>query len=358
MTVSGAAGAAVTNAITLRDVNKTYGEFQALHDITLDIPAGSLTALLGPSGSGKSTLLRAIAGLDEPDSGSIAIDGREVTHLPPQRRGIGFVFQHYAAFKHLTVRNNVAFGLKIRKRPKAEITERVDNLLEIVGLSGFQNRYPTQLSGGQRQRMALARALAVDPKVLLLDEPFGALDAKVREDLRTWLRRLHDEVHVTTVLVTHDQAEALDVSDRIVVLNKGQIEQIGPPTEVYDNPANSFVMSFLGAVASLNGALVRPHDIRVGRTPEMAIARGDGTAESTGVLRATIDRIVYLGFEVRVELTNAATAAPFTAQITRGDAEALALKEGDTVYVRATRVPQIAGQSQVPEIGTQELTTA
>jgi ABC-type sulfate/molybdate transport systems ATPase subunit len=233
------------------------------------------------------------------------------------------VFQHYAAFKHLTVRDNVAFGLKIRKQPKADIKEKVDNLLEVVGLAGFQTRYPNQLSGGQRQRMALARALAVNPEVLLLDEPFGALDAKVREDLRAWLRRLHDEVHVTTVLVTHDQAEALDVADRIAVLNKGRIEQVGTPTEVYDSPANAFVMSFLGTVSSLNGILVRPHDIRVGRNPEMAIAADDGTAESTGVTRATIDRIAYLGFEVRVELTSATTGGPFTAQITRGDAEAL-----------------------------------
>ncbi len=339
----------MTDAITLRGVNKRYGQFAALEDIDFTVPSGSLTALLGPSGSGKSTLLRAIAGLDEPDSGTITIDGRDVTHVPPQRRGIGFVFQHYAAFKHMTVRDNVAFGLKIRKLPKAEINTKVDNLLETVGLSGFQTRYPAQLSGGQRQRMALARALAVDPHVLLLDEPFGALDAKVREDLRAWLRRLHDEVHVTTVLVTHDQSEALDVSDRIAVLNKGRIEQVGSPTEVYDSPANGFVMSFLGAVSSLNGILVRPHDIRVGRNPEMAIAAGDGTAESTGVIRATIDRIVYLGFEVRVELTSAPTGTPFTAQITRGDAEALGLTEGDTVYVRVTRVPPIGGTSQVPQ---------
>ena len=338
----------MTDAITLRGVNKHYGEFAALEDIDFSVPSGSLTALLGPSGSGKSTLLRVIAGLDEPDTGAITIDGRDVTHVPPQRRGIGFVFQHYAAFKHLTVRDNVAFGLKIRKRPRAEVRAKVDNLLETVGLAGFQTRYPAQLSGGQRQRMALARALAVDPRVLLLDEPFGALDAKVREDLRAWLRRLHDEVHVTTVLVTHDQSEALDVADRIAVLNKGRIEQIGSPAEVYDSPANEFVMSFLGAVSSLNGILVRPHDIRVGRNPEMAIAAGDGTAESTGVIKATIDRIVYLGFEVRVELTSAPTGAPFTAQITRGDAEALRLREGDTVFVRATRVPPIAGASQVP----------
>jgi sulfate/thiosulfate transport system ATP-binding protein len=332
----------MTNAIVVQGANKRYGNFVALDNVDFEVPAGSLTALLGPSGSGKSTLLRAIAGLDQPDSGTITINGRDVTRVPPQRRDIGFVFQHYAAFKHMTVRDNVAFGLKIRKRPKAEIAEKVDNLLKIVGLSGFQGRYPNQLSGGQRQRMALARALAVDPQVLLLDEPFGALDAKVREDLRAWLRRLHDEVHVTTVLVTHDQAEALDVADRIAVLRDGRIEQVGSPTDVYDTPANAFVMSFLGAVSSLNGTLVRPHDIRVGRKPDMAIAPGDGTSESTGVVRATIDRIVMLGFEVRVELTSAATGRPFIAQITRGDTEALGLAEGDTVYVRATRVPSIA----------------
>ena len=332
----------------MRGANKHYGDFAALDNVDFDVPSGSLTALLGPSGSGKSTLLRAIAGLDQPDTGTVTINGRDVTGVPPQRRGIGFVFQHYAAFKHLTVRDNVAFGLKIRKRPKSEIKEKVDNLLEVVGLSGFQARYPNQLSGGQRQRMALARALAVDPKVLLLDEPFGALDAKVREDLRAWLRRLHDEVHVTTVLVTHDQAEALDVADRIAVLNKGRIEQVGSPTDVYDAPANAFVMSFLGAVSSLNGTLVRPHDIRVGRTPDMAIASSDDSVQATGVLRATIDRIVMLGFEVRVELTSAADKTPFTAQVTRGDAEALGLTEGDTVYVRATRVPALPGGSESP----------
>jgi sulfate transport system ATP-binding protein len=335
----------VTNAIVVRGANKRYGDFAALDNVDFEVPTGSLTALLGPSGSGKSTLLRAIAGLDQPDTGTITINGRDVTRVPPQRRDIGFVFQHYAAFRHLTVRDNVAFGLKIRRRPKAEIADKVDNLLEVVGLSGFQTRYPSQLSGGQRQRMALARALAVDPQVLLLDEPFGALDAKVREDLRAWLRRLHDDVHVTTVLVTHDQAEALDVADRIAVLKDGRIEQVGSPSAVYDTPANAFVMSFLGAVSSLNGTLVRPHDIRVGRSPDMKIAGDDDTTESAGVVRATIDRVVMLGFEVRVELTNAATGGPFTAQITRGDAQALGLKEGDTVYVRATRVPPIPGEA-------------
>lgn len=342
----------MSDAIVVRGANKHYGDFAALDNVDFEVPDGSLTALLGPSGSGKSTLLRAIAGLDQPDTGTITINGRDVTNVPPQRRGIGFVFQHYAAFKHLTVRDNVAFGLKIRKRPKAEITEKVDNLLEVVGLAGFQTRYPNQLSGGQRQRMALARALAVDPQVLLLDEPFGALDAKVREDLRAWLRRLHDEVHVTTVLVTHDQSEALDVADRIAVLNKGRIEQVGSPEEVYDAPANAFVMSFLGAVSSLNGSLVRPHDIRVGRKPDMAIASSDESVQATGVLRAVIDRIVMLGFEVRVELHSATDQTPFTAQITRGDAEALGLKEGDTVYVRATRVPPLPGGTEVPHSDT------
>ncbi|MDQ1179709.1 MULTISPECIES: sulfate/molybdate ABC transporter ATP-binding protein [unclassified Rhodococcus (in: high G+C Gram-positive bacteria)] len=329
--------------ISVRGARKNYGDFAALDDVSLDIPSGSLTALLGPSGSGKSTLLRSIAGLEELDSGVVVIAGDDVTTVSPQKRDIGFVFQHYAAFKHLTVRKNVAFGLEIRKRPKAEIDERVDQLLDIVGLSGFQTRFPAQLSGGQRQRMALARALAVDPRVLLLDEPFGALDAKVRADLRTWLRRLHDEVHVTTVLVTHDQQEALDVADRIAVMNKGRIEQVGAPRDLYDTPANDFVMSFLGEVSRLNGQLVRPHDIRVGRTPDLANAQQTGTAENAGVLRATVERVVHLGFEVRVELRNGATNELFFAQITRGDNEALGLQSGETVYVRATRVPVIPG---------------
>ncbi|KAA0925873.1 MULTISPECIES: sulfate/molybdate ABC transporter ATP-binding protein [Rhodococcus] len=336
--------------ISVVGANKHYGDFAALDDVSIDIPKGSLTALLGPSGSGKSTLLRSIAGLEQLDSGRVVLAGQDVTWVSPQRREIGFVFQHYAAFKHLTVRDNVAFGLQIRKRPKAEIAKKVDELLEIVGLAGFQSRYPAQLSGGQRQRMALARALAVDPQVLLLDEPFGALDAKVRADLRTWLRRLHDEVHVTTVLVTHDQEEALDVADRIAVLNKGRIEQVGSPEDLYDRPANNFVMSFLGQVAKLNGLLVRPHDIRVGRDPSLAQAQASGTAESAGVTRAVVERVVHLGFEVKVELKNAATGELFAAQITRGDSEALGLREGETVYVRATRVPKIADASDADAI--------
>ncbi|HWH93202.1 MAG TPA: TOBE-like domain-containing protein [Baekduia sp.] len=314
--------------ISVASVNKHYGEFQALHDVTIDIASGSLTALLGPSGSGKSTLLRVIAGLEVPDDGHVVIEDRDVTDVPPQRRDIGFVFQHYAAFKHMTVRDNVAFGLKVRKRPKAEITAKVDELLGIVGLAGYQERYPAQLSGGQRQRMALARALAVEPKVLLLDEPFGALDANVRAELRAWLRRLHEEVHVTTVLVTHDQEEAMELADSIVVLNAGRVEQVGAPRELYDAPANEFVMGFLGPVARLGGGLVRPHDL---------VLRPEPDGSST---EAQVTRIVHLGFEVRVELELAGDGA-VAAQLTRHEAEQLELAEGDIVYVRSGSAPAV-----------------
>lgn len=280
-------------------------------------------------------MLRSIAGLEQPDSGTIIIDDADVTNVTPQRRGIGFVFQHYAAFKHLTVRENIGFGLKIRKRPAAEITKKVDELVDIVGLAGFHSRYPNQLSGGQRQRLALARALAINLKVLLLDEPFGALDAKVREDLRSWLRRLHAEFNITTVLVTHDQQEALDVADQIVVLNKGRIEQVGSPTELYDHPANDFLLSFLGQVSTLGGKIVRPHDIRLGRAPDLAAQRNE--VAETDVVSATVDRVVFLGFEVRVELHETDSGTPFTAQITRGDALALGVEAGELIFARATR---------------------
>jgi sulfate transport system ATP-binding protein len=309
--------------ISVTSVDKHYGDFQALHDVSVDVRPGSLTALLGPSGSGKSTLLRVIAGLEVPDAGTVVIEDRDVTAVPPQRRDIGFVFQHYAAFKHMTVRDNVAFGLKVRKRPKAEVAAKVDELLGIVGLAGYQERYPSQLSGGQRQRMALARALAVQPKVLLLDEPFGALDANVRAELRAWLRRLHEEVHVTTVLVTHDQEEAMELADEIVVLNEGRVEQAGAPRALYDAPANPFVMGFLGPVARLGGGLVRPHDL------VLAVdAGGDGAVE------AQVTRIVHLGFEVRVELALAGDGE-VEVQLTRHEAQELELAEGDIVYVRA-----------------------
>src|SRR6187549_1532709 len=250
-------------SIDVTGLNKTFGDFVALDNVNVSLPTGQLTALLGPSGGGKSTLLRVIAGLETADTGEVTIEGVNATKLPPQKRNVGFVFQHYAVFKHMTVAKNVAFGLTIRKRPKDEIAARVDELLKLVHLDGFAHRYPSQLSGGQRQRMALARALAVQPRVLLLDEPFGALDATVRKELRAWLRRLHDEVHVTTVFVTHDQEEAMEVAEQIVVLNHGRIEQEGTPRELYEEPANEFVMSFVGPVNQLHGHYVRPHDIDI-----------------------------------------------------------------------------------------------
>jgi sulfate transport system ATP-binding protein len=309
--------------IAAQHICKRFGDFVALDDVDLQVETGQLTALLGPSGGGKSTLLRIIGGLEEADSGSVHIDGAEATGIPAQRRNVGFVFQHYAAFKHLSVYRNVAFGLEIRKRPKAEIRKRVGELLDLVHLEQFADRLPSQLSGGQRQRMALARALAVEPKVLLLDEPFGALDAQVRKELRDWLRRLHDEVHVTTVFVTHDQEEALEVSDSLVVINHGRIEQVGSPNDLYDHPANDFVMGFLGPVTRLGGALVRPHDIEV------------LTADSVGATEARVRRLTRIGFEVRAEL-DAGDSTPYV-QLTRGQAEILDLAEGSVVWLRPAR---------------------
>jgi len=321
--------------ITVSSVTKRYGDFLALDDVSLEIPEGSLSALLGPSGSGKSTLLRIIAGLEEPDAGTVSIEGRDATTDSPQDRGIGFVFQHYAAFKHMTVRDNVGFGLSVRKRPKAEIAGRVDELLGIVGLSGYQDRYPGQLSGGQRQRMALARALAVEPRVLLLDEPFGALDANVRADLREWLRRLHEEVPVTTLLVTHDQEEAMEITDRIAVMNGGRIEQDGAPLDLYDRPRNDFVMGFLGPVATLDGQLVRPHDLHLTIEPR------------DGAFEAQVTRIVHLGFEVRVE-AELAGGGPIWVQLTRADAQLLEASVGDIVWV-STAVPSVRRPAVVPD---------
>jgi sulfate/thiosulfate transport system ATP-binding protein len=310
--------------IEARGIVKRFGDFTALDGVSVDVPTGSLTALLGPSGSGKSTLLRVIAGLEQPDAGEVSLDGEDVTRLPPQSRGVGFVFQHYAAFKHMTVWDNVAFGLTIRRRPRTEIKQRVTELLELVQLSGLAKRYPAQLSGGQRQRMGLARALAVDPKVLLLDEPFGALDARVRKELRIWLRRLHDETHTTTVIVTHDQEEAMDVADRVVVMNAGRIEQTAPPRELYDNPANEFVMSFVGPVNRLGDTFIRPHDV------ELLLEPNGSTQE------AMVQRLVHLGFEVRVELVRD-DGETLSAQLTREQVEGLELQHGQIVYVRPTR---------------------
>jgi sulfate transport system ATP-binding protein len=307
--------------ISVLEVTKRFGSFTALDNVSVAIPEGSLTALLGPSGSGKSTLLRVIAGLEQPDAGQVLIGAEDVTDTPARTRGVGMVFQHYAAFKHMTVWDNVAFGLSIRKRPKAEIADRVHELLKLVQLEGLSKRYPSQLSGGQRQRMALARALAVEPSVLLLDEPFGALDARVRKELRVWLRRLHDEVHVTTIIVTHDQEEAMEVAGQIVVINEGRVEQVGSPRELYDEPANEFVMSFVGPVNRVGDTFVRPHDVEVRLEPE------DGSTE------AMVERVVHLGFEVRVELVRD-DGEHLLVQLTQEEAEQLELEQGQIVYVR------------------------
>jgi sulfate transport system ATP-binding protein len=312
-------------SIIVKHATRRFGDFTALDEVSVEIPSGSLTALLGPSGSGKSTLLRVIAGLERPDAGTVEIDGRDATTTPPQRRGVGFVFQHYAAFKHMTVRENVAFGLKVRRRPKAEIRRRVDELLELVQLPGLADRYPSQLSGGQRQRMALARALAVEPSVLLLDEPFGALDARVRKELRAWLRRLHDDVHVTTVFVTHDQEEAMEVADRIVVMNHGQVEQVGGPRDLYEHPSNAFVMGFVGPVTRLGDSFIRPHDVELRLEP-------NGTTSE-----AMIERLVHLGFEVRVDLV-LQDGQRLLAQVSREDAEQLELHQGQIIFARPSRV--------------------
>ena len=308
-------------SIEVRNVSKRFGDFQALDDVSIEVDGGSLTALLGPSGSGKSTLLRIIAGLEWPDAGAVILEGEEATALTPQKRGVGFVFQHYAAFKHMTVRDNIAFGLKIRKRPREETRARVDELIALVQLQGFGDRFPSQLSGGQRQRMALARALEPEPKVLLLDEPFGALDARVRAELRLWLRRLHEETHTTTVFVTHDQEEAMEVADRIVVMNKGHVEQVAGPRELYDKPANEFVMSFVGQANRFGNAWVRPHDL------ELVLEPNGSTRE------AQVERVVHLGFEVRCELVRD-DGEEFSVQLTREQAETLELERGQIVYAR------------------------
>jgi sulfate transport system ATP-binding protein len=323
--------------IVVENVSKQFGSFKAVDDVNLEIESGSLVALLGPSGSGKSTLLRLISGLEMPDSGKIFLTGKDATYQSVQDRNIGFVFQHYALFKHLTVRKNVAFGLELRKAPKAKIKARVEQLLELVQLSGLGDRYPSQLSGGQRQRVALARALAVEPNVLLLDEPFGALDAKVRKDLRAWLRRLHDEVHVTTVFVTHDQEEAMEVSDEIVVMNKGRVEQVGSPAQIYDHPASAFVMSFIGPVNVL------PSSSRIfqgngfdSANPEMFLRPQDviiETSSNGSSVPARVSRLIHLGWEIQVELT-LDDGQVVTAHLTRDRFDQLHLEPQQRVYVK------------------------
>ncbi len=323
--------------IVVENVSKQFGSFKAVDDVNLEIESGSLVALLGPSGSGKSTLLRLISGLEMPDSGKIFLTGKDATYQSVQDRNIGFVFQHYALFKHLTVRKNIAFGLELRSSPKAKIKARVEQLLELVQLSGLGDRYPSQLSGGQRQRVALARALAVEPNVLLLDEPFGALDAKVRKDLRAWLRRLHDEVHVTTVFVTHDQEEAMEVSDEIVVMNKGRVEQVGTPASIYDHPASAFVMSFIGPVNVL------PSSSRIfqgngfdSANPEMFLRPQDVIIETDAngsSVPARVSRLIHLGWEIQVELT-LDDGQVVTAHLTRDRFDQLHLEAQQRVYVK------------------------
>lgn len=342
-------------SIEIRNIKKNFGQFSALNDVSLDVPSGELVALLGPSGCGKTTLLRIIAGLETPDSGNILFYGNDATERQVREREVGFVFQHYALFRHMTVFENVAFGLRVRPkhtRPSdAEIKRRVHELLSLVQLDWLADRYPPQLSGGQRQRIALARALAVEPKVLLLDEPFGALDAKVRKELRRWLRRLHDELHITSIFVTHDQEEALEVADRVVVINKGKIEQIGTPQEVYDKPVSPFVYQFLGNVnqfdshihegaANIAGvnlkldshhdtqnspalAFVRPHDIEIYNTPK----------EDRVGFEAIVRYVNAVGPLVKVELERADHTELIEAELTQERFRELALTSAQHVHI-------------------------
>ena len=343
-------------SISIQKVSRRFDSFQALDDVTLEVPSGSLTALLGPSGSGKTTLLRIVAGLESADTGSVLFQDEDVTETSARDRGVGFVFQHYALFRHMTVFENVAFGLRVRKVTNEVVRHTVNELLKMVRLDGLGNRFPTELSGGQRQRVALARALAVRPKMLLLDEPFGALDAKVRQELRTWLRKLHEEMHVTTVFVTHDQEEAFEMADQVVVMNRGKIEQIGTPQAVFDKPATSFVMDFLGNVNVFHGrvqsgrvtlgpfnlqyddyqhnepreatAYVRPHELDIDRSP------------SKSSLLGTIKQINPAGSVLKVRVAVEDFGVELNIDVSHYHAKSLDLKLNDTVYVhpRSVRV--------------------
>ncbi len=333
-------------SIHIEHVTRRFGSFLALDDVNLEVKSGELVALLGPSGSGKTTLLRIIAGLEVQDSGRVLFHGEDTTHTHVRKRQVGFVFQHYALFDHMTILDNVAFGLRVRPRsvrlPEAEIRKRSTELLELVQLGPFSTRYPNQLSGGQRQRVALARALAVEPKVLLLDEPFGALDAKVRKELRRWLRRLHDEVHVTSVFVTHDQEEAMEISDRVVVMKAGHIEQVGTPDEVYHSPATPFVYEFLGDVNRFEGrelAYARPYEIEI-------LLESDGSGDT---IPATVEHVVTRGAMIRVELAaGGKTARTIEADLTRERLHALALEKGQGVFIRPTSL-RVFGGDQAAE---------
>ncbi|WP_148598573.1 sulfate/molybdate ABC transporter ATP-binding protein [Aquisphaera giovannonii] len=343
-------------AIEVRNLSKRYGTFQAVKDVSFEVPAGQLVALLGPSGSGKSTILRMIAGLETADTGSVVLTGEDATKIPVQERGVGFVFQHYALFRHMTVRDNIAFGLKVRKVPKADVKARVDELLELVQLTGYSRRLPSQLSGGQRQRVALARALAPRPKVLLLDEPFGALDAKVRDELRAWLRKLHDEVHVTSLFVTHDQREAFEVSDQLVVLNEGRVQQVGTPQELYERPNSPFVAQFLGQVNILPLRTIAPHAAAPSTSPGDPLLQAGADAAADAQIyvrphdleihrerngrpawRAVVNRVTHLGGAARLDLT-VDDAMAIQLELPSERLAMLNLRAGDAVYV----VPRVA----------------
>jgi sulfate/thiosulfate transport system ATP-binding protein len=322
-------------SLRIQSITKRFGEFVAVDDVSFTVEPGKLIALLGPSGSGKSTILRIIAGLEVPDSGQIYITDELATAVPVQQRNIGFVFQHYALFKHMTVFENIAFGLRVRRVPRREAKRRVEELLELVQLRSFAARYPSQLSGGQRQRVALARALAPQPKVLLLDEPFGALDAQVRVELREWLRRLHDEVHVTSIFVTHDQQEALEISDQLVLLNKGRVAQSGTPQELYEYPASPFVMSFIGPVNRLQGdqgtAMFRPG--------EVVVSKANGSADAAALLAGRLERVRYLGAVIKLEIV-LPDAQRMQVHLSREQFHELAPRQGDvlTVHPRQPRL--------------------
>jgi sulfate transport system ATP-binding protein len=339
-------------SIEVRGLHKSFDQHPVLRDVSLEIPEGELVALLGPSGCGKTTLLRIIAGLEVPDAGEVRHEGEDVSARTARERNVGVVFQHYALFRHMTVAENVAFALRVRRRPRVEVEARVAELLGLVQLQDLASRYPHQLSGGQRQRIALARALATSPRILLLDEPFGALDARVRQELRRWLRRLHDELHVTSVFVTHDQEEAFEVSDRVVLMNAGRIEQVGTPAQVFDEPASPFVMRFLGAVnvfqgrvdgdrAYLNGVefaapgggarraahvFVRPHELEIHR------------ASIAGSFAATVERIVPVGAAIRIELSAQNHGTPIEVEVDVRSGEILGLAPGEQVHLAPRRV--------------------
>lgn len=338
-------------AIIVKNLTKKFGDFIAVDNVSFEVGQGDLMALLGPSGSGKSTILRMICGLTIPDSGEIYLTGEEATSLPIQERGVGFVFQHYALFKHMTVWKNIAFGLEVHKYPKQEIRERVEELIHLVQLQGYAEHYPAQLSGGQRQRVALARALAPRPKVLLLDEPFGALDAKVREELRSWIRRLHDEFHVTSIFVTHDQNEAFEIADKIVVVNRGRVEQIGSPQEIYEHPQSAFVAGFVGPVNILRGK-IEAGKAKVGQFEfDMSQAIEEGQVSVEALIRPSdvmltkpsgknlpsgvIKRISFLGWGIKVDIV-LKDGQLLTVHLTKERLQELQLKEGQEVYIQPT----------------------